>query len=97
MKFLSNRIFKSVHELLFHLSPNGINILEKKKQALHIQSASIWQTAEPSNYWLIACLSTGYNIQTSILTERIYHFLDRNKILSEEAKGCKEGSHDCKD
>ena len=36
-------------------------------------------------------------ILTSIVTERIYNFLDTNNILSSEQKGCKKGSYGCKD
>ena len=49
------------------------------------------------NYRSITCLSTMYIILTSIVTERIYNFLDVNNILPSEQKECKNGSYGCKD
>lgn len=38
-----------------------------------------------------------YKILTSIITERIYKFLDENNLLPAEQKGCRRGSYRCKD
>ena len=54
-------------------------------------------TKHPKNYRPITCLSTTYKILTSILTERMYSFLERNSILPQEQKGCRRNSYGCKD
>ena len=54
-------------------------------------------TKIPKNYRPITCLPTTYKILTSIITRRIYDFLDENKLLPAEQKGCRKGSYGCKD
>ena len=54
------------------------------------------KTNIPKNYRPITCLSTMYNILTSIVTERTYNFLDANNILPSEQKVCKKRSYGCK-
>ena len=54
-------------------------------------------TKHPKNYRPITCLSTTYKTLTSILTERMYFFLERNSILPQEQKGWKSNSYGCKD
>lgn len=51
----------------------------------------------PKNYRPITCLTTTYKILTSIITERVYTFLENNSILPGEQKGCKRNSYGCKD
>ena len=54
-------------------------------------------TKNPQNYRPITCLSTTYKILTSVITERMYTFLEHNDILPQEQKGCKRNSYGCKD
>lgn len=44
-----------------------------------------------------SCLSTAYNIFTSILTERMYTFTETNEAFPLEQKGYKRGSYLYKD
>ena len=55
------------------------------------------ETRNRKNYRPITCLTTMYKLLTSILTERIYHFLDKHNILPLEQKGCRGNSYGCKD
>ena len=55
------------------------------------------ETQNSKNYRPITCLTTTYKILTSIITERMYTFLEENLILPQEEKGCKENSYGCKD
>ncbi|XP_063588611.1 uncharacterized protein LOC134765758 [Penaeus indicus] len=55
------------------------------------------ETQNPKNYRPITCLTTTYKILTSIITNRMYNFLDDNAILPQEQKGCKRNSYGCKD
>ncbi|XP_066930549.1 uncharacterized protein [Clytia hemisphaerica] len=54
-------------------------------------------TKNPNNYRPITCLNTIYKLLTSVLTERMYSFLEDNSILPTEQKGCKRNSYGCKD
>ena len=54
-------------------------------------------TSNPKNFRPITCLPTMYKILTSILTDGIYAFLDKNNILPPEQKGCRKESYGCKD
>ena len=54
-------------------------------------------TSDPKNFRPITCLPTMYKILTSIITDRIYNFLDKNNILPPEQKGCRKASYGCKD
>ena len=55
------------------------------------------ETTNAKNYRPITCLSTTYKILTSILTDRMYEFMEANKLFPLEQKGCKKGSYGCKD
>lgn len=55
------------------------------------------ETQNPKNYRPITCLPTMYKLLTSILAERMYHFLDDKRLLPPEQKGCRKGSYGCKD
>ena len=54
-------------------------------------------TRNPKNYRPITCLPTMYKLLTSIITDRTYLYLEHNKMLPTEQKGCKRGSYGCKD
>ena len=55
------------------------------------------ETDNPKNYCPITCLTTMYKFLASILTECTYSFLIDSGLFSDEQKGCKRGSYDCKD
>ena len=55
------------------------------------------ETQNPKNYRTITCMATTYKILTSIITKRMYTFLEENSILPQEQKGCKRHSYGCKD
>ena len=55
------------------------------------------ETTNTKNYKPITCLSTTYRILTSVLTDRMYTFMEANKLFPLEQKGCKRGSYGCKD
>ena len=55
------------------------------------------ETTKPKNYRPITCLPTLYKILTSIIADRTYKHLEENESLAAEQKGCKKGSHGCKD
>ena len=59
--------------------------------------AKTTETANAKNYRPITCLSTFYKILTSMLTDRMYTFMEANKLFPLEQKGCKKGSYGCKD
>ena len=54
-------------------------------------------TRNPKNYRPITCLTTIYKLLTSVMTERMYTFLEENFVLPSEQKGCKRNSYGCKD
>ena len=51
----------------------------------------------PSNYRPITCLSVIWKLLTGILTEEVYSFMEEQKMLTEEQKGCKRGSRGTND
>ena len=55
------------------------------------------ETTNAKNFRPITCLSTTYKILTSVLTDRMYTFMEANKLFPLEQKGCKRGSYGCKD
>ena len=38
-----------------------------------------------------------WKLLTGVIAEEMYNYLEREKIHSEEQKGCKRGSHETKD
>ena len=54
-------------------------------------------TEDAKNYRPITCLSTMYKLLTSVLTDKIYSFLEGNNMFPLEQKGCKRGTYGCKD
>ena len=54
------------------------------------------ESKNPKNYRRITCLTTMYKILTSILTKYTCSFLIDSGLFSDEQKGCKRVSYDCK-
>ena len=52
--------------------------------------AKTTETANAKNYRPVTCLSTTYKIPASILTDRMYAFMEANKPFPLEQKGCKK-------
>jgi hypothetical protein len=55
------------------------------------------ETKKAKNYRPITCLSTTYELMTSIITSRMYNHLEVNQLLPKEQKGCRSGTYGCKD
>ena len=49
------------------------------------------------NYRPITCLPLMWKLLTGVIAEEMYNYLEREKILPEEQKGCKKGSRGIKD
>ena len=49
------------------------------------------------NYQPITCLPSMRKLLTGVIAEEIYNYLEQEKILPEEQKGCKRGSRRTKD
>ena len=49
------------------------------------------------NYRPITCLPLMWKLLTGEIAEEMYNYLEREKILPEEQKGCKRGSRGTKD
>ena len=49
------------------------------------------------NYRPFFCLSLMWKLLTGIISEHLYSFLEEEKILPEEQKGCKRNSRGTKD
>ena len=49
------------------------------------------------NYRPITCLQLMWKLLTGVIAEEMYNYLEREKILSQEQKGCKRGSRGTKD
>ena len=54
-------------------------------------------TVNPKKYKPITWLSTTYKLLTSIITKRMYGFMETNDLLPIEQKDCRRGSYGCKD
>lgn len=55
------------------------------------------ETHLPNKYRPICCLPTTYKLLTAIISQRIYHHLSRNELLSEQQKGCIKNCQGTKD
>ena len=49
------------------------------------------------NYQPTTCLLLMWKLLTGVIAEEIYNYLEREKVLPEEQKGCKRGSRGTKD
>ena len=49
------------------------------------------------NYGPITCLLLMWKLLTGVIAEEMYNYLEREKILPEEQKGCKRGIRGTKD
>ena len=49
------------------------------------------------NYCPITCLLLMWILLTGVIAKEMYNYLEREKILPEEQKGCKRGSRGTKD
>jgi len=51
----------------------------------------------PKNYRPVTCLPTIYKLHTSIISRRMQKYMDDEKLIPKEQKGCCRGSKGCKD
>ena len=49
------------------------------------------------NYWHISCLPLLWKLLAGFISEHLYRFLEEEKILPEEQKGCKRNNRGSKD
>ena len=49
------------------------------------------------NYWPISCLPLLWKLLTGIISKHLYRFLEAEKILTEEKRGCKRKTRGTKD
>lgn len=54
-------------------------------------------TKDPKMYRPITCLNTLYKIITSLVTRHINYYIENNKILTDEQKGCRTKTQGCKE
>jgi hypothetical protein len=54
-------------------------------------------TENPKNYRPVICLPTIYKLITSIISRRTQKYMDSEKLMPKEQKGCSRGSKECKD
>ena len=50
-----------------------------------------------SNYRTMTCLSLMWKLLRDVITDQIYAYLDQEKLLPEEQKGCRKGSRGTND
>lgn len=93
--------FSSAHHLLTKLLSKILREPEETPQwmseGITYLLAKTKEMKNPKNYRPITCLSTTYKMLISILTERIYAFLENNDLFLIKQKGCCKGSYGCKD
>ena len=49
------------------------------------------------NYRLVTCLPLIWKFLTGVIPEEMYDYLEQEKLLPKEQKGCRRGSHGTKD
>jgi len=101
---IPNFWLKHLEEVHDDMARNFSTILHNPDQCPHWLTRGITyllpktdQTTNPKNYRPITCLPTTYKTLTSIIVERIYTFLETQKLLPPEQKGCRRHSYGCKD
>ena len=52
---------------------------------------------QPGNYRPITCLPAMWKLFTGLISDSIYHHLERQNLLPPEQKGCKKNSRGCKE
>jgi len=63
----------------------------------NIPYAKNGNTENPKNYRPVTCFSTVYRFMTSIISRRIQKYMDDEKLMPKEQKGCCSGPKGCKD
>jgi len=66
-------------------------------QAYTYMKPKTTETANPSKYRPISCLTTIYKIYTECIAEKVRKHCEENRILAEEQKGCRKGARGCKE
>lgn len=93
--------FTSIHQPLTKIFQNFIQEAEAippfLTQGVTYLKPKDADTANPSKYRPITCLSTTYKILTAIITTKINTHLENNNIMAEEQKGCCKRSRGCKE
>lgn len=93
--------FTSIHKPLTNIFQNFVQGTEAipsfLTQGVTYLKPKGTDTANPSKYRPITCLSTTYKLLTAIITTKINTHLQNNNIISEEQKGCCQGSRGCKE
>ena len=56
-----------------------------------------YQGNTADNYRPITCLPLMWKLLIGVIAEEMYNYLEREKFLPEEQKGCKRGSRGTKD
>ena len=78
-------ILTSTYKVLTHAlsqkMKNPEKILEWLAKDITYLLPQMIETKNPKNYGPITCLSTTYKLLTSIITERIYLFLEQKELL----------------
>ena len=73
-------------------------LLDGYLKGLHIYCLKLMiQLIQKSTGPPLTLLSTTYKLLTSIITKRMYVFMETNDLLHIEQKGCWRGSYGCKD
>jgi hypothetical protein len=93
--------FTATHSYLAHyfnqFMEDAGNIPEFLVQGITYLLPKIRDWEDPSKYRPITCLCTIYKIYTACIAEKIYKYLETNKLLAEEQKGCIKKSQGCKE
>ena len=81
-----SEIIKDLKQTTDWLVEEATNLVPKKEE-----------TWIPKNYRPIACLPTTYKILTSVITDRLYSYLEKEAIMTPEQRGGKKNCYGCKD
>ena len=92
----NNNIFSSLHERVSS-QMNRILMEEDDLSEWMTHGRRVLCQKDPQkgstadNYRPIICLVLMWKLLTRVITEDIYNYLEREKIVPEEQKGCKRG------